>query len=391
MANIWENPKLLAKKALARLVNELTISPKVDRTREIDFLRAKHGATMPIKQPIRFEAIAGRQLNLQNVTQDTDTITIDQEYHIGWAIEAYEKSLNEDAIMSEYVQPAVEALGAKIELSIAQKVAETAYMNVGTPGTTPANYAALSAADLRMTQNAINFSRRHLVLDPKAHNTVSNAERTLNLPTRVESQLQSSRVNPVANFMSVVASNHVNTHTFGGFDVNYVTKGAGQTGSTLDIDTGTGTILKGDKFTIAGVNAVNPETKQDLGFLQEFVCTADSAGGDVIINISPAITPTGAYQNVSAAPADGVAVLFKKAASGTTYINNFGFQEDGISLVMIPEPPSENVKRSFAMNWKGLRFLVTYGHDMEYNKDMCRIDALWGVYTDPRKIVTVFG
>jgi hypothetical protein len=386
MSNLWQNPKLLAKKGLARLTNELTISPKVDRTREVDFNMAKHGATLPIKTPVKFEAKAGRQLVIQNVSKGLDTIVIDKEFHVAWAIEAYEKSLNEDAIMGDYIQPAMEILGAEIELSIGEKVANTAYMNVGTPATTPANYAALSAVDLRMTQNAISFARRHLVLDPKAHNVVSNAERTLNLPTRVESQLKSSMVNPVANFRDIVASNHVARHTAGGFDANYVTKGAGQTGATLDIDTGTGTILEGDKFTIAGVNAVDPETKKDLGFLQEFVCTADSAGGDVIINISPSIIPTGAYQNVSAAPADGVAVLFK-----ATHVNNFGFQEDGISLVMIPEPPSDQVKNAFAVNWKGLRFLVTYGHDMEYNKDICRIDALWGVYVDPRKVVTLFG
>jgi hypothetical protein len=385
MSNLWENPKLLARKALARLKNELVVSPLCDRTREVDFLRAKHGATMPIKRPTRFEAKQGREIVIQNIDQDTETITIDQEYHIAWALSAYEKSLNEDAIIGDFIAPAMEALGDKIELSITDKAKE-AHMYVGTAGTTPANYAALSAVDLRMTQNAIPFSNRNLVLTPKAHNTVSNAERTLNLPTRVESQLRSSMVNPVANFNNIVSSNHVKTHTAGTEDGNYVMNGAGAEGSTLNIDTGTGTILTGDVFTIAGVNAVNPATGEDLGFVQEFTATADSAGGTVTINISPEISVTAPYKTVSALPADGAALTFKD-----THVNNFGFQKDGISLVMVPEVPSNEVKNAFNMSWKGLRFLVTYGHDMKFNQDICRIDALWGVYLDKRKVVRLAG
>jgi hypothetical protein len=382
MSNLFTNPKLFAKKSLVRLKNELAVSPLVDRTREVDFLRAKHGATMPIKKPVRLEAKQGREIIIQNLEQTDENIVIDQEYHIAWAIEAYEKSLNEDAIMKDYIEPAMEALGDKIELSITSKVAE-ANMFVGTAGTTPANYAALSAVDLRMTNNAIPMTRRNLVLNPLAHNTVSNAERTLNLPTRVESQLKSSRVNTIANFQNIAQSNHVQVHTAGGFDANYVMAAAGVEGaSSIDIDTGTGTILKGDVFTIAGVNQVNPATGEDLGILQEFVCTADSPGDTVTLNIFPSLSTTLPYKTVSALPASG-AVLSIKA----THTMNFGFQEDGISLVMIPETPSTEVKNAFNMNWKGLRFLVTYGHDMKFNKDICRIDALWGVYLDKRKVV----
>jgi hypothetical protein len=258
-------------------------------------------------------------------------------------------------------------------------------MYVGTAGTTPANYAALSAVDLRMTQNAISHSRRYLALNAKAHNVVSNAERTLNLSQRVESQLKSSRVNPIANFQSIVSSNHVKSHTAGGFDANYTVNGAGQTGNQLIVADGTGTFLKGDVFTIAEVFAVNPDTGDAHDFVQEFTVTADYAGGAGTINISPAMSVTKPYKTVSALPADD-AVITGKA----THVVNFGWKQEGISLVMVPEVPSTNTK-SYNMNYKGFRFLVTCGHDMEYNKDMCRIDALWGIYVDPRQVVILAG
>jgi hypothetical protein len=237
-----------------------------------------------------------------------------------------------------------------------------------------------------MTQNAIPFSKRYLALNPKAHNVVSNAERTLNLPNRVESQLGSSRVNKMANFQGIVSSNHVKSHTAGGFDANYTVDGADQTGTTLTVADGAGTFLKGDVFTIAGVNAVNPATGEDLGFVQEFVVTADYVGGAGDISISPGLSATLPYKTVSALPADDAAITGK-----ATHVVNFGWQERGISLVMVPEVPSTEVKNAFNMNWKGLRFLVTYGHDMEFNKDICRIDALWGVYVDKRKVVRLAG
>ena len=52
------------------------------------------------------------------------------------------------------------------------------------------------------------------------------------------------------------------------------------------------------------------EYKQPTGALQNFTVTAQassSSGGASTLSIYPAITPTGAYQNVSASPANGAA------------------------------------------------------------------------------------
>ena len=49
--------------------------------------------------------------------------------------------------------------------------------------------------------------------------------------------------------------------------------------ATIAVTAGTGTIVKGDVFTIAGVFEAHPETKANTGRLQQFVCTADYAGG----------------------------------------------------------------------------------------------------------------
>jgi hypothetical protein len=70
---------------------------------------------------------------------------------------------------------------------------------------------------------------------------------------------------------------------------NYVVNtstGITSASATITATGGTGTIKKGDVFTIVGVNAVHPETKNDLGYLQQFTATADSTGTATIHGLS---------------------------------------------------------------------------------------------------------
>src|SRR5207249_4407010 len=68
-------------------------------------------------------------------------------------------------------------------------------------------------------------------------------------------------------------------HTSGTFTASTpLTNGATQTGSSLITDgwaSGASSLKKGDIFTIAGVNSVNPLSYQSTGRLQQFVVTAD--------------------------------------------------------------------------------------------------------------------
>src|SRR5690606_32229176 len=77
-------------------------------------------------------------------------------------------------------------------------------------------------------------------------------------------------------------------------DTTYNVNGTNQSGSTLTVNTGTTTFLKGDIITIAGCNAVHPETKQNLGYAKQFVVTADSGTSATSISISPPIVLSGA-------------------------------------------------------------------------------------------------
>jgi len=161
-------------------------------------------------------------------------------------------------------------------------------------------------------------------------------------------------------------SQNVSTHTKGTEDNAYDVKTAPANGaSILDIDTGSGTMLKGDIFTISGVNAVDKLTKDDLGFLQQFVVTSDNTtGGDTTINISPPIYYEGQYQNVTAQPAVNADLVFM-GASGTAYRQALAFTPNvgAVSFVDLAKPPGnygeygrkaeDGISMSCATFWDG--------------------------------------
>ena len=101
-------------------------------------------------------------------------------------------------------------------------------------------------------------------------------------------------------------------------------------------------VVVGDTFTIPGVFDVNPVTKVTLPILKQFVVvpgsTLNSDGaGNLTLTIAPQIVTTGAFQNVSAAPANGAALTFNLgAAANINVANNLFFDKNAFALCMVP-------------------------------------------------------
>ena len=155
---------------------------------------------------------------------------------------------------------------------------------------------------------------------------VNDSSGLFNAATQVSQQYKDGIIDMQQTLgFNIGMSQNVTTHTTGAFNTAYEVKTASVNGATtLDIDTGANSILTGDIFTVATVFEVNALTKQSTGKLKQFVVTADSAGGDVIISISPEIISEGPYQNVDSLPAVNDAVLFLGTAS-TAYPQAMAF------------------------------------------------------------------
>jgi hypothetical protein len=158
---------------------------------------------------------------------------------------------------------------------------------------------------------------------------------------------------------------------------------ASATISTVGWASGASTLNAGDVITIAGVYAVHDETKSNLGYLKQFVVTAntsDSAGAMATLPISPAIISGGAYQNVSALPATSAAITVAAPASSVT-ATNLAFHRDAYIFASadLILPGSIN-KEEFAEReeFEGISLRVVRRFDINNDFMPCRIDVLYG-------------
>ena len=156
----------------------------------------------------------------------------------------------------------------------------------------------------------------------------------------------------------------------------YLIQGAGQTGSSITVDTGTGALNKGQVFTIAGVNRVHPETKENTGEEQQFVVTADYAGGAGSISIAPSITTSTGYQTVSGSPADNAALTFVGSA-GTTN-TSVGFHRDAFTFATADLVLPDGVDFAAREVYDGISLRIVRQFDINDDAFPARVDVLYG-------------
>jgi hypothetical protein len=241
------------------------------------------------------------------------------------------------------------------------------------------------------------MDNRCMLLTPRMNrNLVNGATSLFNDRTKVSEQFRKGLIgNEFFGYDSVYQNTLLKLHTTGTDDGtgDYLTDiAAGEANGSageINIDTGAGSFKKGDIVTFASVNAVHAETKQDLGYLKQFVVTADAtpgAGGGSLF-ISPSIISSGARQNVSAAPADG-AEVFKRESDDTTAIGNaadyyvgLGFHKDAFAFATADLVMPKGVDFAAREIMDGLSMRIVRQYDINNDNLPCRIDLLYGYKT----------
>ena len=153
------------------------------------------------------------------------------------------------------------------------------------------------------------------------------------------------------------------------------------------MDTGAGTWKKGDIITIDGVNRVHPETKVDTGKLHRFALTADAAANATSLKITPAISASGADQNVTNGAANDKAV-FKRESDDTTAIGNaadygvtLGYHKDAFVFSTADLVMPKGVDFAAREVFDGISMRIIRDYDINNDTLPCRIDVLYGFKT----------
>ena len=377
-------PSIISKESLVILQNNLVAAGKVNRQFENQFV--KIGSTLTVRKPNRFLVSTGSALQVQNISEPSTSITINNQQHVDFQFSSQDLTLTVEEFRERYIKPAMEELASALDYGVITNFNQI-YNEVGTPGTTPNAFSFLAQVGQRADEEAWPQDGRVLILNPKAYWSMANGLTGLFVVSVAEPALK-GYLAAIANF-EIYEDQNIQSQTVGAYGGTGVVNGAGQTGSSL-VSNGwtagiTGLLNVGDVFTIAGVNAINPKNRQSTGSLRNFVVTAttnsDSSGNaSGGIPIYPAITTSGPYQSVSASPANGALITVTGSAS-TSYAQNLAFVRDCIGLVMVPLELPDGVDFKARQEHRNLSLRVIRAYDINNDVFPARIDILWGTST----------
>lgn len=378
MANALLSPTVFAKAGLAFLKNNLVMCKKVNLEFTDEFRAV--GTTVQAKRYPEFTVGKGRVANVQDVLEGQVTVKLDRQRNVPVKFTTMEETLTVDSLLkSKTLESAMAQLAQQVESELAGIAARGFYSWAGTPGSAINSARDFFYGPQRLTNMAVPMTDRHGILYPDDAYELAGAftgGTSTSIPSGVADEAIKRATIPMLADVQPVMTQAVYAHTNGAWAGTPLVKGASQNvsystasvrntfsqGLLIDGMTNNTTVRVGDKFTLAGVYAVNPRTKQTLSYLQQFTvmpgtngsggyaADTDSASGEVddtagtytystggsnemTIQISPPIITSGAYQTVSAAPADNAALTLVGTGS-TAYNQNLVYHRNAVALCM---------------------------------------------------------
>ncbi len=400
MVQNFVTPSIIAKNALAHLENQLVMASSIASDHSDEFVAVDD--TIDVRRPVRFLG-QSNNLDITGVREDIKEgkvpLKLDQTETIPFEIAPLDMTLRveDDKFQERYIQPAVTRLKDRIESAVGAEYSKI-WNFTGTPGTLPATFKSLGAGGAIMTNAAVPMGDRKAFHNPDTALELADGLKGVFVQGKAKTALEEVAMGRYAGFNNF-ESVHVPTHTPGVGTGTPLVNGAAQnvtyeeskdTNSQPLITDGwdnsiTGIVRKGDVFNIANVFAVNPISKQSTGRLQDFVVNADqdsgATTGPATLNISPAIITTGAYQTVTAAPADNAGITLKTGATGP-FPQSILMHKNAMTLVTRPLaiPADGRGLRTKTISGNRVSIAVTEWGDGNTLTHNFRLDILFKVH-----------
>ncbi len=387
MANSLLTIDMITRKALEILENNLVITRTVNRQYDDSFAveGAKIGSTLRIRLPDRALVTDGAALQVQDDNEQFTSLTVSSQKHIGVNFTSAELTMQLDDFAERVLKPRISQLASSIDADVANSY-KSMFQSVGTPGTTPATSLVLLQSMQKLNESAVGMSPRYATVNPAANaglvegmkglfNPVSTISRQFKNGLMGEGILGLDEIN-----MSQSIKQHTTGSRTGAHTVTTTVSTQGQ--ATLNITgTGTQTLAVGDVFTIANVYAVNPQTRESTGSLQQFVVTEAAtavAGAYTAVKISPALyTSVNALATVDSFPQATATVTFLGSAS-TQYPQNLVYHKDAISFATADLLLPQGVDMASRQVHNGISMRIVRQYDINNDRLPCRIDVLYG-------------
>lgn len=390
-------PGVVAKLAAGMLEDKVQFAKSIDKADSSDFDGKngyQAGDTIYVSKPARFTPSTNADITstIQDVKEDKVALTLDTRFVVPIALTSAEiaTDMKLESWAKRVLEPAVSSMAQYIESSFLTKATQAVANGVGIAGSTVFDNDTILAAGQKINEfGCSDFDNRFVLLNPAANRSAVNARKGLFQSAEdIKEQYRKGYMGTSDGF-DFLSNNLVYNHTAGTANVTGVTASANLTSGSANIAlTGLGntlTITKGTVFQLAGINAVHPITKQDLGYPKQFVVSAtvtSSAGGAATVVATEVIYSSAepSLQNVSSLAANGVAVTFFQPSASSVRAQNLAYHKSAFRMVSVPliKPDGTDMAAQETSDG-GFTIRVIRDYDVLTDKLIMRLDFLGGL------------
>jgi hypothetical protein len=368
------------------LHQKLNFVGNINRTYDDSFAKsgARIGDSLKIRLPNQYTVRSGATLSAQDTSEVSTTLQIATQKGVDLNFTSVDLTLSLDDFSKRILDPAMSVLAANVEAD-ALSMALDVYNNVNNIG------AAITFNKLMTARKALNDnlapmdSDRTVLLNTQDNVDLIDALKGLFQDSNaIKEQYREGAMGRTGGFNffenTLLASQTTGTAAA---STTYTVNGAVTTNgsTTVTVATGSTTFKKGDIFTVAGCNRVHPESKADTGALQQFVVTADYAGGAGSVSFSPAIYTSGGRQNVVAAGMANSSAITKIGSASGVYKPSLAFHKDAFAFATADLVMPAGVDFASRQVQDGLSMRIVRQYDINNDKFPCRLDILYGYKT----------
>ncbi len=382
----------VANDMLARWRNNLVLTGSVYRDLEQQF--GEIGDSVNVKLPNRAIINDGNVATTTTPLNDkTVALVIDTQKNVKFTWGMKDKNLSILQFGERYLEPAANQLANVVDTKIAQNMRD-AYFQFGTVGQ-PLTYTDVALGQGYAQNVSVptdNLCR--LITNTIDRANISNGISTLAANAPVREAIQKGYAGELSGFNTFYTQNLIN-HLTGDHTGTEQVATELQNGNQLAVKGAqAGSMVRGDRFTIAGVFEINPITYQLTGRLQVFTVISDGglAGATGTVTISPTMNngtgttldgqggtiTTAMDKNVSgvAAVDAGITVI---GDAVSLYRENFIMHRDAIAMSMcfLDLPASGHGSRA-SDKQTGLNISVSEYFNGDQNQNNLRMDILFG-------------
>jgi len=380
------SPTIITREALRILHANLNFIGNINKQYDPQFANSgaspsgKIGPTLTIRMPNQYTVRTGANLSTQDTVETSQVLTVSTQKGVDTVFSSQDLTLTIDEFSKRYLQPAMSVLATNIE-------ADALSMILDVYNAVDDNAAAFSYKDFANGRRILNqylapnmdrcatLTPGHTVSFLDAIKGFFNPQESVSRPYLTG---KIGKVNGFDTYENTVLNN---------FQSGTAAAATGYTATltsgsaTAVMAAGATTFKKGDIVTFSTVFAVDPETKVSRGFLQQFVVTADYAGGAGNMSISPTPVTSGATQNVTNVGA-GLTVAKVGGGASALYNQSLLFHPEAFTFVS-----ADLIDVSKFGAWgsrqvmDGISMRIARQYDISTDTIPCRIDVLYGYKT----------